>query len=197
MHLQPPVQELSIRNHTVHVQDPGPAHVPPHFPVPVPFQDRVPQLNAPTFHQPLACESSIGHKCTVQVQNSAPISPRLLVCPKCGVQFHRRQERDRHLQSHFAHFLFCPVPRCPWRGNRLYVFRAHWERNHQEHGQAPMRRQNEIYNPDPLVKLVNWKALTVESACEISLAIVGIRAEQLNKVGVWEGAWGSRAKFGK
>jgi len=60
-----------------------------------------------------------------------------------------------------------------------------------------MQDQNVIYNPDPLVKLVDWDALTVQSASEISLSIVGIRAKELNKVGVWEGEWGRRVKFGQ
>jgi len=132
-------------------------------------------------------------------QLNAPMSPPPLVCPKsnCTVQFHRRQERDRHLRSHFSHWMFCPFPRCPWRGSRQDVFKVHWKRNHAKHGQAPVRRQNVIYNPDPLVKLVHWNALTVESASDISHSIVGIRAKELNKLGVWEGVWGRRAKFGQ
>jgi len=39
--------------------------------------------------------------------------------------------------------------------------------------------------------------LTVESASDISHSIVGIRAKELNKLGVWEGVWGRRAKFGQ
>jgi len=218
MHL-PPAQELGIRNHTIHVQDPSPFHLSPHLTIPILSRDGVAQLNAPTFQQPPVCESSIGQQ-TVQVQDSsgvhppfrfvvpasprsrlgqldAPMSPQSLVCPGCDkVQFHRRQERDRHILSHFAHYLFCPFLRCAWRGSRQDVFKAHWKRNHQKYGQAPVRPQNVIYYPGPLVKLVDWKALTVESALEISISIVMIRAKELNKIGVWEGGWGRRASFG-
>ncbi|KAI0290171.1 hypothetical protein BC826DRAFT_1028472 [Russula brevipes] len=181
------------------------------------FQDRVPQFNAPTFHQPLACASNIRQQ-TVQdssdvhfpFQSAMPASPQnlarqpnapmsllLLVCPKsnCRVQFHPRQERDRHFRSHFAYSLPCPFPRCPWRGSRQSVYKVHWKRNHQKRDQAPVRRQNVISKPDPLMKLVHWDALTVESASEISLSIVRITAEKINKLGVWEGGWGRRAKF--
>ncbi|KAI0292436.1 hypothetical protein BC826DRAFT_441436 [Russula brevipes] len=62
MHLQPPVQELSVGKHIIHVQDPSPAQAPLHSTMPVLSQDQVPGLNAPMFHQPLAWESSIGQQ---------------------------------------------------------------------------------------------------------------------------------------
>ncbi|KAI0293205.1 hypothetical protein BC826DRAFT_1015850 [Russula brevipes] len=160
---------MAASTKTVQVQDSSGVHFPFQFVMPASPQNQLGQLDT-------------------------PMSP----CPECNrVQFHRRQERERHIQSHFAHSLFCPFLRCPWRGNRQDVFKAHWKRNHEKYGQAPVRPQNVIYYPGPLVKLVDWNALTVESALEISLSIVRIRAKELNKIGVWEGGWGRRAKFGQ
>jgi len=42
------------------------------------------------------------------------------------------------------------------------------------------------------VKLIDWDALTFESALEIALSIVRVRAKELDWVDVWEGVWGRR-----
>ncbi|KAI0293209.1 hypothetical protein BC826DRAFT_1015896 [Russula brevipes] len=213
---QPVVQGFGIRQESVQAQGTSPLHAPPQFILLAPSQDQVPQLNVPTLHQSPSFESGVWQQMgqvrdpspvhlpsqnfmpapsQIQVpQRNAPTPARLLVCPKskCNATFGRKQDRTRHFRSHLPYSIFCPFPRCPWRGRRQDIFKWHWEKKHLDHGQTPAQHQTLVYNPDSLLKSIDLDALTFESALEIALSIMRVRATELDRVDVWEGGWGRR-----
>lgn len=115
-------------------------------------------------------------------------------CPICRRIFRRPQERDRHLRTFLPHCLFCPFPRCGWRGDRSFDLRRHWTKTHTTFGEAPKPKECEIYDPDPLVRSVVCGESPIESVITIALGEVQSRAQVLNKVGIWKGGWGRRRR---
>jgi hypothetical protein len=110
-----------------------------------------------------------------------------LLCPVCEQGFGRVQERNRHVRKHLPFWLYCPFFGCSWRNDRPYILATHWAENHAYFGEAPRPEDCRIYNPDPLVQSVISGELLIEEATEIALQEVRIRAQEQNKVGIWEG----------
>jgi len=125
-----------------------------------------------------------------QLDNSTPP----LRCPKCRKDFKRKQELERHIRSYLPHFLFCPFPRCPWRGNRQVNLTTHWQEKHEYCGLDPMQQKSQIYCPNELVTSVLRGDLTVEKAASIALSVVANKAGELDKRDVWEDNWGRRTR---
>jgi len=116
-------------------------------------------------------------------------------CPLCGLNFHRRQERDRHVGTYLPHWLFCPFDHCPWRGNRPYDLKTHWSTTHADFGQDTQLEDCIIYNPDPLVQSVVSGESSIEWVRELALQAVKIQAPVLGKHDIWEGEWGRRQRI--
>jgi hypothetical protein len=129
--------------------------------------------------------SSLTHTSQLDVPTDA-----LPQCPVCERSFRRPQERDRHVLTHLPYFLFCPLPDCSWRGDRPYCLRRHWTNHHAESGEVPDLEQCHIYDPDPLVPSLGNRVLLIEEVTEAVLQVVRVRAQELDKVGVWKGEWG-------
>jgi len=127
-------------------------------------------------------------------QHNEHVPPKRAVCHNCGKRFNRKQERDRHIRSYLPHSIYCPFPRCPWRGDRQVNLTKHWKENHPNYGPAPRQQQSRIYNPDSFVEQVVCGELTVEFAAEIALLRVESRTWELDKGGVWADGWGRRKK---
>jgi hypothetical protein len=125
-----------------------------------------------------------------QVGLGAPMSQ----CPICGRNFCRPPERDRHLGTFLPHWLFCPFPRCGWRGDRSLNLKTHWKTTHATSGEAPKPEECRIYDPDPLVQSVVSGESPIESVITIALQEVQIRAHVLDKVGVWHDRWGRKRR---
>ena len=105
-----------------------------------------------------------------------------LACPVCmGRMWPRKQELQRHMLSHLPSSLYCPFPRCPWRGNRNDNLRTHWQIMHAGFRQAPEPKHSKIYDPAPLVELVLSGQSTIEGAAEMALSVVKTRAQDLGK----------------
>jgi hypothetical protein len=115
-------------------------------------------------------------------------------CPLCMLPFRRRQERNRHVETHMPYHLFCPSDRCQWRGGRGYDLKIHWLKSHADFGEAPQPKDCIIYMPRPLVQSVISGESTIESAIEIALKAVRIRAQELHKDDLWEEEWGRRQR---
>jgi hypothetical protein len=116
-------------------------------------------------------------------------------CPLCGLNLHRRQERDRHVTTYLPHWLFCPFDQCAWRGNRPYDLKTHWSTTHPGFGQDTQLQNCIIYNPDPLVQSVVSGAESIEWAREFALQVVKIQAPVLGKQDIWVGEWGRRQRI--
>jgi len=114
------------------------------------------------------------------------------MCPNCGKEFNRRQERDRHLRSYLPHFIYCPFPRCPWRGDRYVNFKTHWKKAHKKINSVPGKKQCQIYCPKEPVRQILSGAWTIEEAASIALSEVAIRAYELGKRDVWKDDWGRK-----
>jgi hypothetical protein len=148
--------------------DANPVHAAQPSFTPPPFSSQVAQVGAPTDAPPW--------------------------CPVCEQSFGRHQERDRHVRTHLPFWLFCPVLGCAWRSDRSYTLVTHWTENHPNFGEAPRPEDCKIYNPDPLVQSVVSGELLIEEATAIALQGVRIRAQEQDKVGIWEGEWGRRLR---
>lgn len=128
-----------------------------------------------------------------QVSTSADATTSLH-CPSCGKLFSRRQERDRHVKSYLPNSLFCPFAHCSWRGDRVNTLKTHWRTTHPYFGEGPRPEDCRIYDPDPLVRGVAGRELTIEHARMIALQVVKLRAPELGKLGIWNGEWGRRIR---
>ena len=126
-------------------------------------------------------------------EHNAPEDTELPVCPICNVVFYRRQERNRHMRSFLPHSIYCSFEQCPWRGDRHDNLKKHWSAKHA-HVRFPGQQRYQIYNPDALVELVVRERLSIESAAEVALLVVGQRAQELNKIGIWANGWGRTPK---
>jgi len=116
-------------------------------------------------------------------------------CQKCQRLFNRRQERDRHLRSYLPHWIYCPFPHCPWRGDRIDIFKRHWGDNHGVEGAVPVRWQFEIYSPDEVVEFINLGVLSVDDAAVYARSLVDARMWELGKKDVWgRDSWGRKER---
>jgi len=126
-------------------------------------------------------------------EHNTPEDTELPVCPICNVVFYRRQERNRHIRSFLPHSIYCPFEQCPWRGDRHDNLKKHWSAKHT-HVRFPEQQPCQIYDPDPLVELVVRERLSIESAAEVALFVVGQRAQELDKISIWANWWGRTPK---
>lgn len=97
--------------------------------------------------------------------------------------------------THLPQCVFCPFRNCPWRGNRRYDFKKHWKRLHSGHGEVPEEQKSQIYDADALVERILDGELNVKAAAEtIALPMVGMRVQELGKIGIWADMWGRRMR---
>lgn len=119
-------------------------------------------------------------------------------CPNCKRNFDRLQELKRHLRSNLPHWIHCPIPRCPWTGNRRYNLTVHMTAHANLYPDgAPGPEEYQIYDPGELVESIASGTLTVVSAANIALSMVEKRFTQLDKAGVKANVWSNRRKFCK
>jgi hypothetical protein len=100
------------------------------------------------------------------------------------------------MRTFFPHPIACPSPQCSFRCGRYNILTEHWEKKHPlaNLGQAPELQYCQIYDPDPLVKMVVSGSLTIEEAAERALSEVEMEAPRLGKQNVWAGWWGRKPK---
>ena len=116
-------------------------------------------------------------------------------CPLCGRNFRRSQDRNRHIRTFLPHWVYCPFPRCAWRGDRPDNLRAHWKTAHAKYGQVLNQEHCKIYDPALLVKSVVDRESSIESAAYVALLEVERRAQELGKIGIWTDWWGRPQKI--
>ncbi|KAF8472931.1 hypothetical protein DFH94DRAFT_684399 [Russula ochroleuca] len=90
----------------------------------------------------------------VDAQPNEPTASIPSDCPICGRPFKRVQERDRHLEFHLPHSIYCPSPGCPWTGRRRSGLETHWEKKHSGTGQVLGKEIYQIYDPKPFVRSI-------------------------------------------
>ena len=117
-------------------------------------------------------------------------------CPALGCPtFRRPQDLKRHLSTHLPHWVNCPDPDCSWRGDRLSVFRKHWDSNrHPSSGQDLDEDQFIIYDPWPFVEKIEAGSLPIQDAQKQAMAMVSKRASELRKPELRENPWGRKRK---
>jgi hypothetical protein len=115
-------------------------------------------------------------------------------CPVCKNTFRRVQERNRHLESHLPHSIYCPSRDCQWTGRRQSHFKEHWDRGHSKTDKAPGKELYEIYDPKEFVKLIVDGTSPVEDVARS--AFLKAR-ERLMELGKEDGAkvWGRNKKL--
>ena len=113
----------------------------------------------------------------------------------CGRYFRRSQDRDRHIRTFLPHWVFCPFPLCPWRGDRQDNLKAHWKTAHADCDEVLKQEYCKIYDPIPLVKSVVCRELSIEFAAHNALLEVERRAQELGKLGIWTDWWGRPQKI--
>jgi len=162
---------------------------------------QVAPFEAPIAHQDTWSQSFPVQEDTdpSQFETSSPpespedTEPPVSRCHICNVVFYRRQERNRHMRSFLPLSIYCPFEQCSWRGERHDNLKKHWSAKHT-HVQFPEQQPCQIYSPDPLVELVVRERLSIESAAGVALYVVGQRAHELNKIGIWQNWWGRKPK---
>ena len=104
-------------------------------------------------------------------------------CPICEKSFKRIQERDRHVESHLPHSIYCPFQDCSWTGRRQWDFKVHWEK-HQTTDQLPGKKKNVIYDPKEYVRVIVYGTSPVASeVVRSALVIAKRRLRVLEKAG--------------
>jgi hypothetical protein len=103
----------------------------------------------------------------------------------------RQQELDRHYQMfHLPCWVFCPLPGCRWRGDRVSEFNKHL--NTHQYDQKPVEGQYQIYN----VKMIlNWIKESqgddlISIAQNFAVDLVKERALELGRQDWLENPWG-------
>ena len=120
-------------------------------------------------------------------------------CPDCELKLTRWQDRDRHILTHLPHWIHCPLPHCPWRGNRIKSIKQHWKRQdhlryHEFFGRTPRREQFAIFEPQELVNQIKAGTISTSDAAFQALNSVVMKAEQLQKSSMSENLWGYKLK---
>ncbi|KAH9047381.1 hypothetical protein EDB84DRAFT_1434866 [Lactarius hengduanensis] len=111
-------------------------------------------------------------------------------CPACSAHFNRRQDCDRHIETHLPHWIHCSFPNCTWRGNRVKPFKIHWETDHGSHGHnIPGREQFEIFNTQEFVNQIRAGTPLLVVA-DRAIERVRARAHQLGKMSMSTNPWG-------
>lgn len=115
-----------------------------------------------------------------------PNEPTLSIppeCPVCGKQFKRVQERDRHVESHLPHSIYCPFQDCSWTGRRQWDFKVHWGK-HQGVDQVPGKEKNVIYEPKEYVRsILDGTSPVASEVVRSALLTAKQRLRALEKVG--------------
>ena len=120
-------------------------------------------------------------------------------CPGCPEFFTRWQDCDRHIVTHLPHWIYCPVPDCSWRGNRVKSFEQHWRRRdhlqyHEPYGDIPGLEQFKIFNPQVFVNQIKAGTISTSDAASDALALVRSKANQLQKSSMLHNLWGYKLK---
>ena len=116
-------------------------------------------------------------------------------CPAgCPTLFRRPQDLRRHLSTHLPHWVNCPDPDCSWRGDRLSVFRKHWDTNHPSSSQDLDEDKFITYDPWPFVEKIKDGSLSIEDAQQQAMAMVSKKASELRKPELSENPWGRKRR---
>lgn len=118
----------------------------------------------------------------------------LCPAPGCLQSFCRRQDRNRHLLTHLPHWIHCPHPGCPWRGDRLSLFRRHWDRDndHPSSSRDLDDRQFRTYDPRPLVGKIEKGSLSIQDAKKYAILMVRKKALDIGQPELYENPWGRK-----
>ncbi|KAH8996530.1 hypothetical protein EDB86DRAFT_1009911 [Lactarius hatsudake] len=116
-------------------------------------------------------------------------------CHICSESFLRRQERDRHELKHVPYFIHCPLPHCAWRGNRINLFKKHWQREdhrsyHEHYGRTPERSQIETFDPLLVLNQVVNGSLSLREGEDQAIFLVQVKACELQKPSMLMDPWG-------
>jgi len=115
-------------------------------------------------------------------------------CPGCHAAFGRVQDRKRHMLSHLPYWLQCPIGDCAWRGDSWMNLDRHHRKNHPCSGQEVDRNESMIYKPWPLIEGIEDET-TLQNATQQAISLLGVRAVELRKLGLWEGnIWGRKKR---
>ena len=120
-------------------------------------------------------------------------------CTICPELFARWQDRDRHKLQHLPYFMHCPLPHCPWRGNRAELFKKHWQQEdhrsyHEYYGHNPEGSQIETYNPRDVLNKIRCGAIPPCEGEDEAIILVQVKAYDLQKTSVWTDLWGRKKK---
>ena len=95
------------------------------------------------------------------------------------------QDRDRHIRTFLPYWVYCPFPRCPWRGDRRENLKD-WKMAHASCSRVLVQEYCKIYDPS----LLAWSAvcgkLSTESAAYTVLLEGERRAQELD---IWIDWW--------
>jgi len=119
-------------------------------------------------------------------------------CPASGCQssFGHRQDQNRHLLIHLPFWIHCPYPGCSWRGDRLSLFKSHWDRasNHPSRSQGLDEHQFMTYDPQPLVRKIERGTLSIRDAKMYAISMVRKKASDVGKPELCENPWGRKGR---
>lgn len=118
-------------------------------------------------------------------------------CLTCSATFARWQDRDRHIITHLPHWIHCPFPDCPWRGNRVEKFKKHWQthpEDHESYGLIPQREQFEIFNPNYFLDQIKTSTIPAHAAAVYAVDRVFQKADELQKPSLSANVWGYTLK---
>ena len=163
--------------------------------------DMFPQLSdrfvTPSHHVLPTLPSQINSTAILATATSTPGNPKQ--CPACWLKFTRWQDCDRHILTHLPHWIYCPLPHCAWRGNRIKSIKLHWKRQdhlqyHEFYGRTLRREQFAIFEPQELVNQIKVGTIYTDDAAFQALNSVLVKAGQLQKSSMSENPWGYKLK---
>ena len=96
--------------------------------------------------------------------------------------------------------MLCPLPHCAWRGNRVDLFKSHWQREdhcsyHVYYGRIPKSSQIETYDPWIILNQIKDGLISIHEGKNRANNLVRQKACALQKTNIWTDAWGRGFKF--
>ena len=112
-------------------------------------------------------------------------------CPVCQKPFNRVQDRNRHIETHFPHWILCPFLDCDWTARRPCDFKGHRRKKHSETGQVTVGDAIMLYDPKEVVNMI----LKGKPVGEVAQSAFTMTQESLERLGRSANVWGRKGNL--
>ena len=120
----------------------------------------------------------------VHTDANSPYKQPPKTCIACKSSFDRNQELDRHIRSsHLPYCVYCPYPRCNWRGPRTDELQTHYAKHLGQHEEFVDLEEYLIYDAKLVIEWIKKENRDdfIRTAQNWALELVRQKANGLGK----------------